>query len=123
MSLRGNPIVTRRGDRPDAQRENLAVVSSPLFPHKLAKGYKSPFGLVVDTLNGRPVKSLNHLVEALRDSKDELIRIEFFGRDAEALVLPRKECLEATEQILIDNGVRARGSADTLTVWNAKPGS
>ncbi len=123
LSLRGSPIVTRRGDRPDAQRENLVVVSSPFFPHKLAKGYKNPFGLVVDTLNGRPVKSLSHLVELLRDSKDELIRIEFFGHDVEALVLPRRECLEATEQILVDNGVRARGSADTLAVWGAKSGS
>jgi S1-C subfamily serine protease len=123
LSIRGSPIVTRRGDRPDAHRENLVVVSSPFFPHRLAKGYRNPFALVIDTLNGRPVKSLNHLVELLRDSKDELIRLEFFGHDTEALVLPRKACLEATEQILIDNGVRARGSADTLAVWNAKPGS
>lgn len=122
LSLRGSPIVTRRGDPPDAQRENLVVVSSLFFPHRLAKGYKNPFGLVVDTLNGRPMKSLHHLVELLRDSKDELIRLEFFGRDAEALV-PRKGCLEATEQILIDNGLRARGSADTLAVWSAKPGT
>jgi hypothetical protein len=98
------------------------VVSSPFFPHKLAKGYKNPFGLVIDTLNGRPVKGLDHLVELLRDSKGEFIRLEFFGHDGEAIVLPRQECLEATEQILIDNGVRARGSADTLAVWNAKPG-
>jgi hypothetical protein len=29
----------------------------------------------------------------------------------------------ATEDILTDNGVRAQGSADTLAVWQAKPGN
>jgi hypothetical protein len=66
------------------------------------------------------VKSLKHLVELLRDSTDEFIKLEFFGRGSPAVLLPRKETIAATEEILTDNGVRAQGSPDTLAVWNRK---
>jgi S1-C subfamily serine protease len=121
FSLLGSPLVTRRGDKPAFPGENLVVVSSPFFPHKLAKGYGNPIARVVESINGKHINNLTHLVEVLRDMKDDFIVIEFDGRGGEALVLPRKECIAATEDILTDNGVRAQGSADTLAAWNAKP--
>ena len=39
-----------------------------------------------------------------------------------SVVLPRQECIAASEDILTDNGVRAQGSADMLAVWNAGAG-
>jgi hypothetical protein len=33
-----SPLVTRRGDAPTPEREELVVVSSPFFPHKLVSG-------------------------------------------------------------------------------------
>lgn len=121
LSIVASPLVTRRGDMPAFPGENLVVVSSPFFPHKLAKGYGVPAARVVDMINGTHVNNLDHLVQLLRDSKDDFVRIEFVGREAEAIVLPRKDCIAATEDILTDNGVRAQGSTDTLAVWNAKP--
>jgi S1-C subfamily serine protease len=121
LSLIANPLVTRRGDKPGFAGENLVVVSSPFFPHKLVQGYENPISSVVDTVNGKHVNNLNHLVELLRDAKEDFVTIEFVGRDAEALVLPRKECIAATEDILSDNGVRAQGSTETMAIWNAKP--
>jgi hypothetical protein len=59
-------------------------------------------------------------VELLRDSKDEFITLEFTGHGAPAIVLPRQDCIAATEEILTDNGVRAQGSADVLAIWNKK---
>ena len=44
----------------------------------------------------------------------------FPDRDGEALVFPRKETVEATEDILTDNGVRAQGSPDMMKVWEGK---
>jgi hypothetical protein len=67
------------------------------------------------------VKNLRHLVELLRDSKDEFIKIELEHRGAETLVFPRKELIAATEEILSDNGVRAQASPELLAVWAAKP--
>ena len=120
LSALGGPLVKRALDKPAFPGEALVVVSSPFFPHKLVKGYDSPVAEVVKTINGTPIKNLNHLVEVLRDVKDEFIVIKFDGRGGEGLVFPRHEMLAATEEILTDNGVRSQGSPDTLGIWNAK---
>jgi S1-C subfamily serine protease len=121
LSLTGSPLLARRGDKPAFEGEELVVVPSPFFPHKLSKGYSSPAGRVVKTINGVAIKNLRHAVAVLRDAQDDFITIEFAGRASEALVFPRQEMVAATEEILTDNGVRSQGSADTLAVWNAKP--
>ena len=121
LGITGSPLVTRMGDQPAFAGEGLVVISSPFFPHKLAKGYSDPFLEVVKTVNGIPIKNLGHLVQILRDSKDEFITIEFFGRLKPALVFPRAEMAEATDEILTDNGIRSQGSPDTMAIWNAKP--
>ena len=76
---------------------------------------------MVKTVNGIPVKNLNHLVEILRDSKDEFIIVACDTRYGETMVFPRAQMLAATDEILTDNGVRSQGSPDTLAIWNAKP--
>jgi S1-C subfamily serine protease len=121
LSAIASPLATRRGDKPAFAGENLVIVSSPFFPHRLSKGYSNPISRVVDTVNGKHVNNLNHLVELLRDAKDDFITLEFAGRGMEALVFSRKDCLAATEEILTDNGVRYQGSPDTLAVWKGKP--
>jgi S1-C subfamily serine protease len=119
----GSPLITRLGDTPSAEREELVVVSSPFFPHKLAAGYSNQSAGVIYSVNGIQVHSLKHLVALLRDLQDEFVVFEFDHRDGEALVFPRKEMVASTEEILTDNGVRAQGSADMLEVWQAKVAS
>jgi S1-C subfamily serine protease len=123
MSLlitRNSPLVTRLADKPVFPGEELVVVPSPFFPHKLGEGYSSPLSQVVKSVNGIPIKNLNHLVEVLRDAKGDSLSIAFYERDAETLVFPRQAMLAATDDILTDNGVRSQGSTDTLAIWNAK---
>jgi len=120
LSFNASPLVTRRGDEPDAQHEELVVISSPFFPHKLVSGYSNRFGAVVESVNGVPVRSLRHLVALLRDQKDELIVLRFAQRAGETMVLPRQAMLDATEGILSDNGIRSQGSPDMMEVWNGK---
>jgi hypothetical protein len=119
-SFNASPLVTRRGDEPDAQREELVVISSPFFPHKLVTGYSNRFGSVVDSINGVPVRSLRHLVALLRDLKDDLVVLRFDQRLGETMVLPRQAMVDATEGVLQDNGIRSQGSQDMLDVWNGK---
>jgi len=45
-------------------------IPSPFFPHKLSIGYTNPSAQVVKSINGVPVRNLDHLVETLRDSKE-----------------------------------------------------
>ena len=120
LSAQGSPLLGRVGDKPAFDGEELVIIPSPFFPHKVSSGYSDPYYQVVKSINGTRVKNLNHLVELLRDSKDEFIRIEFDTRYGETLVFPRAEMLAATDDILTDNGIRSQGSPDTLAVWNAK---
>jgi S1-C subfamily serine protease len=115
-----NPLVTRAFDAPDAENEELVVVSSPFFPHKVVNGYSNPQGSVVYSINGTHVRSLKHLVSLLRDLKDPFVTIEFDQKGNEALVFSRTAMLAATDEILTDNGVRAQGSPDMMANWQAK---
>jgi S1-C subfamily serine protease len=115
-----SPLVTRALDPPDANLEELVVISSPFFPHKLSTGYSNPAGSVVYAVNGTRIKSLAHLVAVLRDLKDPFVTFDFDQKGGEGLVFPRAAMVAATEEILTDNGVRAQGSPDTLAVWQAK---
>jgi S1-C subfamily serine protease len=121
LSLSASPLVTRMGDIPAFDGEELVVISSPFFPYKLAKGYSSPAAEVVKTVNDIPIKNLRHLVEVLRDSRTEFIKFEFARRGGETMVFPREGMFAATEEILTDNGIRSAGSPDVLSVWNPKP--
>jgi S1-C subfamily serine protease len=115
-----SPLITSALDPPTPDLEELVVVSSPFFPHKLANGYSSPAASVVYSVNGTRIKSLKHLVAVLRDLKDPFVTFEFDQKGGEALVFSRPAIVAATEEILNDNGVRAQGSPDVMAVWEQK---
>lgn len=122
LTFIGSPLITRAGDKPAFAGERLVVVTSPFFPHKLAKGYGNPAYQVVKTVNGVPIKNLAHLVEVLRDLKDEFVTFEFNARNTgETIVFPRADMVAATNDILTDNGIRTQGSPDVLKIWETKP--
>jgi S1-C subfamily serine protease len=121
LSSIGSPLMARRGDRPAFPGEQLVVISSPFFPHRLAENYSSQVLHVVKSVNGIRIKNLRHLVEVLRDCRDPFVVVEFYERDSESLVFPREPLFASTDDILTDNGVRAQGSPDMLAVWNARP--
>jgi hypothetical protein len=122
LTFLGSPLITRVGDKPAFEGERLVVVTSPFFPHKLAKGYGNPAWQVIKTVNKVPIKNLSHLVEVLRDLKDEFVTFEFNVRvSGETMVFPRAEVVAATNDILTDNGIRSQGSPDVLKIWEAKP--
>jgi S1-C subfamily serine protease len=119
LALIGSPLMTERGATPSKEHEELVVVSSPFFPHKLVRGYGSAYSRVVQSVNGTPVRSLAHLVTLLRDLKDDYVVFRFDQHAGdEELVFPRQEMAAATEEILNDNGVRAQGSPDVMAIWN-----
>jgi S1-C subfamily serine protease len=112
-----SPLFTRFTDRARFTGEELVVVTSPMFTHKIAKGYQDPLGQVVTQVNGVKVKNLKHLVEIFRDCTDDYLTIRFAEQGAEVLVFRREEMDKATEEILEDNEIKRRGSDDVLKVW------
>ncbi len=119
-SIIRSPLVTRRSDPPSAELEELVVVSSPFFPHRLSTGYASATGSVILAVNGTKVRSLSHLVTLLRDNKEDFVTIESDNKGGETLVFPHKDMLAAMEDILTDNGVRSQGSPDLMDIWLGK---
>jgi S1-C subfamily serine protease len=117
----GNLLLNRVSDKPAFEGEQMVVISSAFFPHKLVEGYSEPYFQVVKSINGIRIKNLNHLMQVLRDLKADYVTIDFDSRFAETLVFPRKEMIAATDDILGDNGIRSQGSPDTMAIWNAKP--
>jgi S1-C subfamily serine protease len=117
LSQMGSPLVTRRGDKPRFEGEQLVVISSPMFSHRLALGYSNPFTKVVKEVNGTRIRNLRHLVETLRDARDKYVTISFDDRASETIVFNRQEALAATDEILTDNGVRQQMSDDLRSVW------
>jgi S1-C subfamily serine protease len=116
----GNPMVTRRGDKMAFPGEELVIISSPMFPHRIGKGYGNPMAKVIKDVNGIKIKNLKHLVETLRDSKEKYITITFDDRNSETIVFDRLETLKATDEILSDNSVRQQSSEDIAPVWSKK---
>lgn len=120
LSISGNPLLTRRSDKPAFEGEELVIVPCPLFAHPLASGYSHPTMNVVKAVNGVRVKNLRHLVETVRDSSEEFITVEFAGRITETLVFHRKAMIDATEEILEESGIRKPASPDILAVWEQR---
>jgi S1-C subfamily serine protease len=120
LSVTGNPLVTRRGDYARFEGEELVVVTSPMFPHRIGKGYDSPQYKVVKEINGVHVKNIHHMVELLRDSKEKYTTIAFDDRASETIVFNHQEALKATEEVLSDNGIRQQASDDLAQIWTKK---
>jgi S1-C subfamily serine protease len=117
-----SPLFTRRFDKPAFENEELVVVAAPLFPHRITKGYDDPNRSVLSEVNGVPVKNLRHLVELLRDIRDEQISFKFSSAGVlthETMVFNRAEINDATGKILEENGIRYPISADLRSVWEA----
>ena len=115
-----SPLFTRRFDRPAFNNEELVMVASPLFPHRISKGYDDPNRGVLTEVNGVAVKNLRHLVEILRDSRDEQVSFKFASAGVlthETMVFNRAELVEATGTILEENGIRHPYSPDLRAVW------
>ena len=120
LSRRSSPLVTRRFDKPAFPGEEIVVVASPLFPHRITNGYDDPNNAVVTEINDIPVKNLRHLVEVVRDLRASQITFKFArsgGFAHESMVFNSDELMAATGKILEENGIRYPFSPDLRAVW------
>ena len=76
---------------------------------------------MIKKFNDVKIKNLKHLVELMRDNKEEYFIFEYAGASYETYVFDREEFLAATEEVLDDNGIRRQGTPELLKVWNEKP--
>lgn len=109
-----SPLLRRFRDRRQFPEEELVVFR--LLTHRSTKGYDNPLFAVIEKVNGQDVKNLKQLVGFLREFKDPFVTYEVAGRN-ELLVFRRSEMEQVTDEILDDEGIRNRGSADLVEVW------
>ncbi len=103
--------------------EELVAVTTPIFPHRVARGYGDPIGQVIESVNGVAIRNLRHLVETVRDARDEYVIFRFAEDGSETLVFRRKELEAATADVMSENGIPRRGTSNVMTVWDSKPPS
>lgn len=118
------PLLSRLGDKPEFEGEEIVFVCTRAFSSSLMKGYDDPFLFVLDEVNGVKVKNLVHLVEILRDMKEKFVAFKFHGDEVSTPEIPVFEharMLEETEKVIEENGIRSPYSDDIAQVWNAKP--
>ena len=115
-----NPLYTRYGDLRSFPDERIVIVTYPMFTHKIGKGYEDPYTHAVAEVNGVHIRNLRHFVEVLRDATDEFTELTFHGNFTDEIVFNHREALEATAEILNDNGIRQQFSPDIAPIWNVK---
>jgi S1-C subfamily serine protease len=115
-----SPLWRRSKDKPRFPGEELVVVTSHLLRHKVVRGYTDPLHKVVKEVDGTAIKNFRHLVETLRDGQGEFVTINFFSKEADILVLPRRDMEKVTQEVMDDNGITRRGTANAMAAWNGK---
>ncbi|MBN2419371.1 MAG: trypsin-like peptidase domain-containing protein [Deltaproteobacteria bacterium] len=113
---RSSPLVTRLNDTATEEQEQLIVISSRMFSHKITKGYGDPFSQVIKDINGIKIKNIKHLVEVIRDMKGPYAEINFEGNYVETMIFRKDDMEAATEDVLSENGIRFQCSSDLMPV-------
>ena len=114
---RASPLVTRLTENRAFEGEELVVVASSMFSHKITKGYDNPYTQIISQVNGVAVKNFQHFVELMRDLSEPYIEFAFAGYQVETMVFRRDEMEAATEDILTENGIRFQYSDDLSGIW------
>ena len=117
LTMTRSPLLARAMDHPAFAGEEIVTLGYGLLPHKTSKGYRLPPFSVVTHVNGTAVRNLAHLVELIRDAKDEFLTVDLAG-SSPPVVFRRQEILDATDEILSDEGVRKQYSDDLESVWH-----
>ncbi|APZ95369.1 S1C family serine protease [Fuerstiella marisgermanici] len=121
MQASESPLLKRMGEFKDEDSKEELVVVTKLLTHATARGYRAlPYFFTVKSINDQKVTGFAQMVELLRDAEGEFVEIQFHDLIADVIVLDRQEVLDATEDILEDNGIVRQGSRDLMKVWNNK---
>ena len=113
----GNPMMTRYGERPAFPGERIVLLAHPMFVHKIGTGFRGPYADAVSELNGVKIRNLKHLVETLRNLKDDYVEFKFSSKYSDVIVFSHQESLDATEEVLSENGIREQCSLDLAPIW------
>lgn len=102
-----SPLATRRMDRKAFEDEQIVVLSTSPFSHPVLRGYdKLQSCMAIQSINGEPVKNIQHARALILACKDEWIDLEFSNSPSEVLRLDLKQLFDSTQEVLEKNSIR-----------------
>lgn len=123
LAVRDSPISEEILEFQRFEGEGYVCVLAPMFTHEITEGY-APLDLpTLRSVNGTEIKSLDHLVEFLRDSTDEWLVFTWYDKGQDDTVFRRIDAQSATDEILDENGIRRQMSERLEPIWknDSKP--
>ena len=90
---------------------------STWLPHRVAAGYSTPVTQILRAVNGTRITNIAMLVETLRGSKSDFMRLSFEDEHTEMLVFKRTEIENATGDLMMKYAIPRRASVDLLKIW------
>jgi PDZ domain len=116
MGRLDSPLVKRLYDQPAFPEEELVIIATRAFPHRITKGYGMMAFGVVTHLNDQEVNNLRHFAELICACENEFIKLTMAGK-SELLVFRRSEMAASTEEILTNEGIRFQSSPELRDLW------
>lgn len=109
---RMNPLATRRHDRKAFEDEQIVILATAPFSHRIIRGHDHiDFASALDSINGVKVRNIAHARQLIRDHEGEFIELEFSDKHIDGvLVLDAKAFAEATYDVLEQNSIRRPAS-------------
>ncbi len=107
-----NPIATRCFDRKGFDDEQIVILASSPFPHRIMRGHEDLQGFAALTnIDGVKVRNIAHARELIRMHEGEFIELEFSDKQSDnVLRLNAAALAAATEDVLVKNSIRRAAS-------------
>ena len=117
MGMRGTMLPRYMRARPEWPDQELVVLSCPILPHRITKGYSITPLSVVTHVNDRPVRNLRHLIEVIRENREDFLVLRFEEDHEEKVVLQPALVEKFMPEILANNNIPAACSSDLRDAW------
>jgi S1-C subfamily serine protease len=109
---RMNPLATRCFDRKEFEDEQIVILATRSFPHKILRGHdRIELGTTLHSVDGVKVRNIAHARELIRNHDSEFIEFEFGDKFMDGvLTLDAKALASSTEDVLEKNSIRKSAS-------------
>ncbi len=117
LGARGRLLTQRISQYRENSDDEIVVVTNPILPHKLTKGYGITPLSVVTHVNDQPIHNLRQMIKIVKDNKEDFIIFRFEDDYEEKIVLDPKLVAKHTPQILQNNNIPSACSDDLDDIW------
>jgi len=112
LAVNGSLLTQLLGKQREHDDDEIVVTCSPILPHKINKGYEVGPLSVVTHVNATPIRNLRHMIELIKENKEEFIVFRFGDKGEDKLVFDPKKVEQLNPQILRNYNIPSACSED-----------